>query len=273
MKYSAFLKILFFAIILAISSCSDGKDGMDGANGIDGNDGKDGTSCNVEEDGAYYVMKCGKVEKARWAKAICGKTAYDPATMECNYISSTLSFRFTDERDGKSYKAVIIGSQTWMAENLNYASITDTLSRCYSDSVANCNKYGRLYDWATAKTACPNGWHLPANAEWDKLLRYIDGDTSTYSPYNSYTAGKYLKAKNCNGTDEFGFAALPGGYYRIYIGNYFGSVGSQGYWWTTLESSTNNNSAHYRNMACSEEYVELNDCSKNCLISVRCVKD
>jgi uncharacterized protein (TIGR02145 family) len=265
MKY-LILKILILAMVQTIS-CS----GLDGSNG---KNGKNGTSCDVEDDGAYLGIKCGEAEGVQWAKAVCGKTAYDPAVMECNYISNTLSFHFVDERDGKVYKALIAGSQTWMAENLSYVGNSDTLSRCYNDSITNCAQYGRLYDWETAKTVCPNGWHLPTNAEWDKLFRHADGDSSTYNPYDSYTAGKYLKTKNCNGTDEFGFAALPGGYYRIYTSSsYFGDVGSGGYWWTATENSVNNDNAHYRNMECSGESVYLSACSKMCLINVRCVMD
>jgi len=79
---------------------------------------------------------------------------------------------------GKTYKTLVIGSQTWIAENLNFDA---SGSRCYDDEFRNCYKYGRLYNWETAKKVCPAGWHLPTNAEWSELV-------------SSKLAGKYLKA-------------------------------------------------------------------------------
>ncbi len=106
---------------------------------------------------------------------------------------------FTDSRDGQTYKTVKIGTQTWMAQNLNYQ--TKRGSWCYENSADSCKKYGRLYDWKTAKKACPAGYHLPSNEDWTTLIDYMGGQV---------TAGKKLKAKrgwndNGNGTDDYGF--------------------------------------------------------------------
>jgi uncharacterized protein (TIGR02145 family) len=126
-----------------------------------------------------------------------------------------------------------------MAENLNFNADG---SRCYGDDEGKCAEYGRLYDWATAmgleascnfascsgqvnarhRGICPSGWHIPSNADWDKLYRYADGTSGTDSPYESPTAGKYLKAasgwNDCGPSgssnlceDTHGFSALPGG--------------------------------------------------------------
>jgi len=161
---------------------------------------------------------------------------------------------FTDTRNSKTYKTVKIGEQTWMAENLN---IETGKSVCYENDSANCEKYGRLYDWETAKTACPKSWHLPNNGEWDKLTEVAGGKSH---------AGKYLKAtngweKDGNGTDNFGFSALPSP-------RQFNSFGD---WWSSSESNAVN--AYYLRMYYDGEYVSNDPLGKSFLNSIRCVQD
>ncbi|MDR2593245.1 MAG: PEGA domain-containing protein, partial [Fibromonadaceae bacterium] len=169
---------------------------------------------------------------------------------------------FTDSRDGKKYRTVMIGTQTWMAENLNYNANS---SKCYENKPANCEKYGRLYNWNTAKMACPKGWHLPSDNEWQTLVNFAGGNG---------IAGKNLKAKNGwnsngNGEDAFGFSALPGGYSSS--GGSFGSIGYDGNWWSSSEYKGNN--AYNRYMYYSYEKVSYSDGVKSSLQSVRCLQD
>jgi hypothetical protein len=122
----------------------------------------------------------------------CAKQDNSPQT-ETKAITEKGSF--TDTRDGKVYKTVKIGNQIWMAENLNYEAEG---SKCYDNNPANGQKYGRLYDWETAKKACPPGWHLPSDAEWQELVDFAGGKE---------IAGKKLKAvswwvNNSNCADE-----------------------------------------------------------------------
>jgi len=172
------------------------------------------------------------------------------------------STTFTDSRDGKQYKKVTIGSQTWMAENLNYNA---SGSKCYYNQESNCQKYGRLYNWNTAKTACPSGWHLPSNADWNVLIKAVGGDK---------TAGKYLKAtsgwnNNGNGTDNYGFAALPGG--TGFSSGNFSSVGDYGYWRSASEYGSNG--AYNWIIYYNYEYVNNYNYDKSYLQSVRCVQN
>jgi len=204
---------------------------------------------------------------------------------------------FIDDRDSKTYKLVKIDSQTWMAENLNYDVPNNDDDVCYDNNPANCTKYGRLYDWATAmalpskcnstlstsdadcaittpyhKGICPTGWHIPSNADWNVLMKFVNPSCSDNS--SCATAGTKLKATSGwnsggNGQDTYGFSALPGGY-----GNsdgYFFGVGDGGEWWGASEVGSD--VAYERFMYYSIEYVSYNVIDKDRLFSVRCVQD
>jgi len=169
---------------------------------------------------------------------------------------------FEDPRDGRVYKTMKIGTQIWMAENLNYNA---SGSIYYENNPANGEKYGRLYDWKAAKEACLPDWHLPSNEEWQILVDFAGGEK---------VAGRKLKAKSdwynhSNGTDEFGFSALPGG-----IGHSDGSfsnIGDFGYWWSITEHSSY--SSYYRSMNYSHSNVYKRYILKSSLLSVRCIRD
>jgi len=168
---------------------------------------------------------------------------------------------FRDYRDFNIYKWVKIGDQIWMAENLNYS--TGSISWCYDNDINNCSKYGRLYKWNTAITVCPDSWHLPSEAEWGTLLNFA-----------GIYAGTSLKAVNGwssggNGSDKYGFAALPGG--SCDFAGSFGYINNYGYWWTSTESSTPN--AYYYNMYTRISDVVKGASSKEWGFSVRCIKD
>jgi uncharacterized protein (TIGR02145 family) len=171
---------------------------------------------------------------------------------------------------GQTYRTVKIGTQTWMAENLNY-DVSGSV--CYGNDLANCKVYGRLYNWSAAMGICPSGWHIPGNAEWDKLIRHADGNTGTSSPYGSSTAGKDLKAKSgwssSNGQDTYGFSALPGGYGGS--DGYFYYAGSYGSWWSSSEYGSNY--AYRRSMDSNDESTLYYYLDKSFLFSVRCVRE
>jgi uncharacterized protein (TIGR02145 family) len=168
--------------------------------------------------------------------------------------------QFTDHRDGKAYKIVKIGEQTWMAENLNYKA---GRSWCYDYDKANCKKYGRLYDWETAIKACPAGWHLPDTAEWEILFKIAGGKE---------VAGKKLKSSvGSDGTDDFGFSATHGG---SNVNNSFLYIDRNGKWWSATEFSGDN--AYNWNMynyGSSPDGVRDDDTEKSEGLSVRCVQD
>jgi len=168
---------------------------------------------------------------------------------------------FTDTRDGKKYGTVKIGNQIWFAENLNY----EMNGYCYEKDPANCKKYGRLYNWFGAKEVCPVGWHLPRKEEWETLVNFIGGNN---------VAGKKLKAKSGwnygNGTDIFGFMALPGGKMSHPSRGYFYDAGGSGSWWSASE--VNNMKAYYLDMHHSEYVTWEISGNLDLYTSVRCVQ-
>jgi len=220
--------------------------------------------------GPYDRLK-EKQEEER-ERAIASEIAAVKASDEAKQPADNASGEsFTDSRDGIVYKTVTIGNQTWIAQNLNYDVQG---SKCYGNDESNCQIYGRLYNWSAATKACPTGWHLPSNEEWDILYRSVDGTSGTESPYKSETAGKYLKAKSGwneggNGTDNYGFAALPGG-----LGNSsggFSSIGNYGNWWSSTEYDGSKSYNHFKSYKHNNAGWESE--AKNKLFSVRCVMD
>jgi uncharacterized protein (TIGR02145 family) len=200
-------------------------------------------------------------------------------------MAFTFSCSGDDEGGGGTcsadFGAVTIGSQTWAARNLN-CNVEG--SKCYDNDPANCAKYGRLYDWATAmklsscnsisyscsseiqskhRGICPSGWHIPSRDDWSILIDYVGG---------SSVAGSKLKStsgwnSNGNGTDEFGFSALPGGY--GWSDGSFSGVNNGG-WWSTSEFSL---LAYYQGIRYDEDRARWESYQKSNLLSVRCLKD
>jgi uncharacterized protein (TIGR02145 family) len=169
---------------------------------------------------------------------------------------------FTDTRDGKIYKTVKMpDGKTWMAENLN---IKTDGSWCYDNKESNCDRYGRLYNWYAAMRACPSGWHLPTRREWNDLVKSSGGKK----------AGKALKSSSGwnnrgNGTDKYGFSALPGGY--RYSGGSFDNTGGLGYWWTATRHG--GGYAYCRDIYYGYDDVNEHSYRKGHVFSVRCVGD
>jgi uncharacterized protein (TIGR02145 family) len=212
--------------------------------------------------------------------------------------SSSSSVNYTDKGNSiSSYRKVTIGTQVWMAENLNYKVAG---SKCYGEGSSsystskvqsNCDKYGRLYDWSTAmglasscnsttcsgqvstkhRGICPSGWHIPSNEDWSTLINYVESSNGCSS-----CAGTHLKATSgwnsysgIVNLDTHGFSALPGGYGSS--GGNFYLVGNGGDWWGASEDDSND--AYSRDMYYNDEYAYWSGSSKYYLQSIRCLQD
>jgi len=170
--------------------------------------------------------------------------------------------QFCDPRDRKKYVYVTIGEQIWMAENLAYEA---SGSKCYGNKLENCEKYGRLYEWVMAQTACPSGWHIP---HYEELTTLIDLVGSNVGTELKATSGWNSHSSVPSGSDTYGFSALPGG--AGYSDGRFVSVGIYGLWWSR---STSWDDANYWTMYYGYENVYRYDYKSYDLLSVRCLKD
>lgn len=203
-----------------------------------------------------------------------------------NYLNPEISYgEMTDSRDGQIYKTVVIGKRKWMAENLNFETEN---SSCFNDSLESCGMYGRLYTWTAAmdtagvfstdaigcghpkdnpwtvsceassngdyvRGVCPEGWHLSHYEEWRALI--LAGN-------NPVVPGKALRSMEGwddgvgNGTDEFGFSAIP-----VPVGGHWAEFWTPG----IGESGPVSETVMHR--------VFENDRSSSRKLSVRCVSD
>ena len=169
---------------------------------------------------------------------------------------------YKDSRDGKKYKTIKIGTQIWFAENLNL--YTGAGSWCYNNDVNNCEIYGRLYDWETARRSCPKGWHLPTDADWNVLINYIGSEEGTkLKSTTNWTVGIV-------GRDSVGFAAFPGGY-RSFNDVAFNYIGSYGFWWSLDDVSAVGAWSQY--LCFDQNFIYRLSNNKKDGFSVRCIKN
>jgi len=221
-------------------------------------------------------------------------------TLSCSFLDedeefvNEYNYSIKSNCDFQNIDTVAIGSQVWMAKNLNCADAIDCYDKdcgtkiigiCGGGKQENCDKYGRLYDWATTmgfpsdcntnscasyitpkhRGICPEGWHIPSNEDWDTLLSYVGSGSE---------ASRKLKAKEGWGDkvydDEFGFAALPG--YFDYQG-YYPNINVEASWWSA--SQRDKDDAYNFYMTQSDLYYGKDTYMDKASykLSVRCLKD
>ncbi|MDD3945167.1 MAG: FISUMP domain-containing protein [Bacteroidales bacterium] len=210
----------------------------------------------------------------------------------------------TDSRDSNVYDLVVIGGQVWMKENLAYlpsvvglATSSTTKPYCYvhgydgtdvsaAKATSNYITYGVLYNWPAAMNGagsstanpsgvqgiCPTGWHLPSDAEWTQLTDYVGGTSVAGGKLKSTDTGNGIgqwKSPNTDATDEYGFTALPGGYYN-YLG-LFRDIGNSSNWWSSTSTgfSVWSQTLSYINST----VAKYNNPYEEAGFSVRCLRD
>lgn len=226
-------------------------------------DAEDLPECTDSREGLVILVQ---TEKSVF---VCAQEAW--AQIRTIPSVDTVASSVVDSRDGQSYEVVTIGSQVWMAENLNYE--TDS-SRVNSDCYDYDYKCGRYYTWedASGGDVCPSGFHLPDTAEWEILFDYVGG---------MYMAGKMLKSETgwtsaeYNGLDKFGFSILPVGLMTVYFGSVLYDVGVSASFWTSVRADAFSSDsfayvAYFEKLSDEAEfsYSPVDDHH-----SVRCIKD
>ncbi len=206
--------------------------------------------------------------------------------------------------DGNIYNTVQIGTQCLMKENLKtttyqngasipnvtegnaWSNLTTGAYVWYSNNVSWKDLYGALYNWhATVDPngLCPTGWHTPTDDEWTELTDFIGGTVSPHGnelkscrQVNSPQGGKCNTIKHPrwyengnNGTDDYGFSGLPGGY--RYSNGMIGTIGNSSNWWSFTDSSSSN--AWARSLSYNNGNIDTNDSNKRSGLSVRCFRD
>lgn len=217
-----------------------------------------------------------------------GAVKIDTATVAGDIRWSTQEFKYgrlTDPRDGQVYRTIAIGSQIWMAENLNFKVDSSARPLGLADSVA---KYGRLYQWAAAmglsasnnkskwggsdalvQGACPVGWHVPSSADWATLKTHIDPAGVGVGSKLRSIGGWRGFAVTAGRTDSFGFRSVPAGF--LCCGDFakpdsFKASGTDTRWWSATEGSTATVAGTFSNAGAGTGEKSLG-------YSLRCLKD
>jgi uncharacterized protein (TIGR02145 family) len=236
------------------------------------------------QNDTMYIMKSG---------AIVGQynvnTEVDSVIFYKPTIEETTSGTFIDSRDGNEYNWVQIGDQVWMAENLAYLPSVNMVADGSEDAAGsyyyvygydgtnvaeakatdNYATYGVLYNWTAAMNACPDGWHLPSDAEWTELTDYLGGESVAGGKLKE-TGTTHWASPNTGATNETGFTALPGGFRNI--NGTFNLVGYAGYWWSATEDNATYAWDRVMTYAASSN-VNRSSNNKEVGFSVRCVRD
>ena len=218
-----------------------------------------------------------------------GSTATCGAT---NVHNPTKTYGSMTDQNGNVYKTIVIGTQTWMAENLKastyrdgttsiptindavqWTGLTTGASCWYANNSASYDcPYGKLYNWyavADPRNLCPTGWHVPSDAEWTTLTNFLGGEALAGGKMKS-TGTQYWLSPNTNATNESGFSGLPGGFRSYYFGT-FSDVGTSGFWWSSSVSAAVN--AWYRALNHTNSNAYRNNYDKQGGLSVRCLRD
>lgn len=203
---------------------------------------------------------------------------------------SQVTGSFTDERDGRTYRTIKIGSQIWMSENLqatkfrngdpipkvtenaNWSDLKTGAWCDYKNNPENSIIYGKLYNFyavSDPRAIAPKGWHIPTVTEWQTLLDFLGGSVEAGGKLKE-AGNTHWAEPNTGATNETGFSALPGGCCFGGMEQFY-DIGKIGYWWTATPA--NGSDAAHRIMYNNNNSVASYNGNRRVGYSIRCVKD
>ncbi|MCQ2120838.1 MAG: fibrobacter succinogenes major paralogous domain-containing protein [Fibrobacter sp.] len=271
-----------------------------------------GTSLNETEglSAKSYALSIRCVKDLEFTEELSSSSSVIPSSNPLYVDPSTVvKGVLTDERDGQTYRTVKIGSQEWMAQNLNYTynestQTQDSSSFCYNNVADSCSKYGRLYLWSAAldssqvfsadgagcgygiectlgdavRGVCPQGWHLPSVEEWNTLFNAVGGGLVAGTSLKAESGWRLYKGVP-TGSDAYGFSAIPAGFRSFTTVSE--EVGYKALFWTTDQVKARlgypgdtGQKACLANISYNVESATTYTCDvKKSAYPVRCVKD
>jgi uncharacterized protein (TIGR02145 family) len=231
------------------------------------------------------------------ANANGGGTSTGTSLHSCgapNVHNPDLTYGSMTDQEGNVFKTIVIGTQEWMAENLNTsvyrngdAIVTDldnsawgaTTSGAwsyYNNDASYACPYGKLYNWfacVDARGLCPVGWHVPSDAEWTTLTNFLGGESVAGGKMKSTGTIEaetgLWNAPNEAANNSIGFSGIPGA--LRYFDGYYYEFGNLGLWWSSSESISDY--AWYRDLFRFDGAVFRTNDNKHNGFSVRCLRD
>jgi len=224
--------------------------------------GSGGEIVEIIGNGSFKKMAVGFMDKK-------------PETIKCK-IPATVkpgkySLRIVILKNGQTEWKVVTDAIGNVPTSIEFTVNAGTSSACYDNKPANCTKYGLLYNWETAKTVCPAGWHLPNDKEWDDLLIFIEPEPGpNFWKWDGFLRDKSWKFRSGESpsVDKFNFSALPGG---NGADGRFGNIDTKGFWWSA--NDINASKAYYWVSGGTKGMNRESGNKYNLLFSIRCIQD
>jgi uncharacterized protein (TIGR02145 family) len=229
----------------------------------------------------------------RYLNLIAFIMSFSVAAAQQNTSQEKFEGKFTDARDNREYKWVLIGDQTWMAENLNISNVINARNGqisnnsiqivCYEDDEVNCIEFGGLYSWDVidqyiktegVRSICPEGWYLPYDRDWQVLVDYLGGEKVAGGSLKEAGTDHWDKP-NTGATNSSGFSALGSGLFSTTAGGFINKGAACQYWTSSLNRlySGENNTYITRILLKRNTSVTKGMGTKGDAYSVRCLKD